>query len=141
MLRRACLLSLLLWPCVTPALALDLTVVLDGFDKTKGPLMLALFDRADAFDRAPDSQDQAVAAVRVFPGEDRVSVTLTGLPQGRYAAAAYQDSNGNGKLDTNVLGIPVKPYGFSATTTLGRPTFEAASKDSATGTLHVRIHE
>lgn len=38
---------------------------------------------------------------------------LTDIPKDRYAIALYQDLNGNGKLDTNFLGIPKEPYAFS----------------------------
>ncbi len=35
------------------------------------------------------------------------------LPAGDYAFAVFQDLNGNGVLDTNFMGIPSEPYGFS----------------------------
>jgi uncharacterized protein (DUF2141 family) len=35
------------------------------------------------------------------------------LPSGEYVFSMYQDSNGNGKLDSNFLGIPKEPFGFS----------------------------
>ncbi|HYG91861.1 MAG TPA: DUF2141 domain-containing protein [Azospirillum sp.] len=139
MLRPAALCLALLLP--VPAHALDLTVVVDGVDPAKGPLMVGLFDRADLFDRAPATQNQAIAGLRVEPGGGRVSVALTGLPPGRYAAAVFQDRDRNGTLDTNLLGIPSEPYGFSTKAGLGRPSFDAASADSATGTLRVRIGE
>ena len=123
------------------AWALDLTVTVEGIDPANGPLMLGLFDRADLFDRAPDTLGQAVAGLRVVPGGARVSVTLSGLPSGRYAAAAFQDRNGNGTLDTNLLGLPTEAYGFSAPAGLGRPSFDAAAAGSASGALRVRMRD
>lgn len=38
---------------------------------------------------------------------------INDIPNGVYAVALYQDTNGNGKLDTNLLGIPKEPYAFS----------------------------
>lgn len=140
MLRSACL-CLVLLTAGLPAAALDLTVVVEGVDPAKGPLMLALFDRADLFDRAPATQDQAAAGLRLEAGAPRMVVTLSGLRPGRYAATAFQDSDRNGLLGTNFFGIPVEPYGFSAAGGYSRPTFEAASADSASGTLRVRIGE
>ena len=35
------------------------------------------------------------------------------LPLGEYAIAVYQDINNNGELDTNFIGLPKEPYGFS----------------------------
>lgn len=137
MLRTVCLVCAVLLPA--PALAFDLTVVMEGLDPSGGPVMLGIFNRADLFDRAPDTQDQAVVGIRVTPGGGRVSVVLTGLPPGRYAAAVFQDSNRNGRLDGNLLGIPTEPYGFSAASALGRPSFEAVAEGSANGILRLRI--
>jgi uncharacterized protein (DUF2141 family) len=38
---------------------------------------------------------------------------IQSIPNGVYAIAMYQDLNGNGKLDANILGIPNEPYAFS----------------------------
>lgn len=35
------------------------------------------------------------------------------LSAGGYVISMYQDSNGNGRLDSNFLGIPREPFGFS----------------------------
>jgi uncharacterized protein (DUF2141 family) len=48
------------------------------------------------------------------------------LPAGNYAVSAYQDLNGNGKLDKNLVGIPSEPYGFSNN---ARPKFRAPNWD------------
>ncbi len=51
------------------------------------------------------------------------------IPPGTYAMVVIHDENMNGKLDTNVLGIPKEGYGFSndAKKWLGTPSFSAAS--------------
>lgn len=50
------------------------------------------------------------------------------LPKGDYAIAAYHDENSNGRLDTNVIGIPTEGYAFSNNprTTMGPPSFADA---------------
>ena len=35
------------------------------------------------------------------------------IPEGEYLIALFQDTNNNGKLDTNFLGIPKEPVGLS----------------------------
>ena len=40
-------------------------------------------------------------------------VTLTNLPDGKYALAVFHDKNSNNELDTNFIGIPKEPIGFS----------------------------
>ena len=52
---------------------------------------------------------------------------LSGLKKGAYALAVYQDSNGNGELDSSFLGVPKEPYGFSTNpdATFGPPAYDA----------------
>ena len=46
---------------------------------------------------------------------------------GTYAAVAYQDSDGNGRLDRTRLGLPLEPYGFSGESPRSaRPDFARA---------------
>lgn len=59
------------------------------------------------------------------------SVTVPGVPAGRYAAQAYWDANGNGKADRNFIGMPTELVGFSndVRVKLSRPKFAAAAFD------------
>ncbi len=88
------------------------------------PVYLALFDDAASFKRRDGFR---LAVIKRWA--TRPSAAFTDLPPGRYAVAAFQDLNGNGVLDTNLLGIPTEPYGFSrnAIGNLGPPSFEAAA--------------
>ncbi len=66
-----------------------------------------------------------------------MEIDIPGLSPGRYAVAVFHDLNGNGKLDTNMLGIPTEPYAFSngAVAKWSSPTFaEAAFELPASGT-------
>ena len=75
-------------------------------------------------------------------GETTVSVK--GVPSGTWAVLAYQDENGNGELDRNLLGIPKEPDGFSrdARSKFGPPGFEDAAIEvgeaQATATVRLR---
>ncbi|MCK0161014.1 DUF2141 domain-containing protein [Allomuricauda sp. F6463D] len=42
-----------------------------------------------------------------------VELQIEDLPSGEYALAVFHDENGNGKLDTNWLGIPKEKVAFS----------------------------
>jgi uncharacterized protein (DUF2141 family) len=50
------------------------------------------------------------------------------IPPGIYAISAFHDKNNNGKLDTNLLSMPIEDYGASnnARATFGPPSFEDA---------------
>ncbi|WP_375410049.1 DUF2141 domain-containing protein [uncultured Methylobacterium sp.] len=55
-------------------------------------------------------------------------VVFRGVAPGAYAVAAFQDVNGNGRLDRTGLGLPLEPYGFSGETPRGaRPDFGRAA--------------
>lgn len=51
------------------------------------------------------------------------------LPNGTYAITLFHDLNENSDLDTNALGIPTEPFGFSNDPKLlfGPPSFSKAS--------------
>ena len=58
---------------------------------------------------------------------------------GRYAIRLFHDRDDDGELDTDLLGIPSEPYGFSnnAPARFGPPDFEAAAFEiPAGGTSH-----
>ena len=74
-----------------------------------------------------------------------MKVSLGNLPEGQYALSCFQDLNGNGKLDTNLVGIPTEPYGFSNN---ARPKFRAPNWGEAVfsllgtgGTIQVRLEK
>ncbi len=61
--------------------------------------------------------------------KEETMVEFTDLPTGTYAFAVFHDENANGVLDTNFLGIPKEPVGFSIgkMKTFGPPSFQECS--------------
>jgi len=108
--------------CAGMAHAADLTVQVGGLKDANGKVMVAVFDRADSFLKQP----VRVAAADAQQGA--VQVVVAGLPPGDYAVSVFKDENGNGRLDRNVVGMPVEPYGFSndAAGSYGPPRFQDA---------------
>jgi uncharacterized protein (DUF2141 family) len=108
----------------------------------KGSLYVAVYNRSEGFlDEKYACHKQAYPVTRTGIME----VELPNLPLGDYAVACYQDLNGNGRLDRNMLGIPTEPYGFSndARPRLRAPSWEEA-KVSATKSgevLNVRLEK
>lgn len=111
------------------AQAADLELAIVNLRDGDGRVMVALFDRAEAFGKMLEGQRIAAALLPIDGGSARV--VIGGLKPGRYAASVVHDANGNGKLDSNLLGMPVEGYGFSrdARGTMGPPGFEAAAFD------------
>lgn len=62
------------------------------------------------------------------------------MPAGSYAIVAMHDENGNGKLDSNLVGMPTEGYGTSksARGTFG-PKYEDARFDYEGGSVAMPI--
>lgn len=103
----------------------ELTLKVEGIEETKGSLMIAVFTNANGF---PSDDEKALLRKTVRVDQNKMDVKLN-IPHGRYAIAIYQDKNSNGKLDTNFIGIPREPYGFSNNQRgrFGAPSFDDAS--------------
>ena len=91
---------------------------------TAGNVMVAVVDSEAGWkDRAP-----AVAQLILPVREGEIAFTLDALKQGQYAIRVFHDQNGNGELDSNLLGMPREPWGFSndATGAFGPPRWSDA---------------
>lgn len=70
-----------------------------------------------------------------------VHLQFPDISPGTYAVKVFHDVNDNGLLDTNWMGIPREPYGFSndAMGTFGPPSFQQASFKVGPGANVIRI--
>ncbi|WP_232279356.1 DUF2141 domain-containing protein [Psychromonas ingrahamii] len=61
--------------------------------------------------------------------ESQAICHFTDILPGKYAMAVIHDENTNGKLDTNLIGVPKEGFGFSnnAKALLSAPSFSAPS--------------
>jgi len=111
------------------AQAAELTVAVSGVNSGKGRIYVALH-RAVSGVKFPDMKGVVAGAWRTAR-KGGFSVTFAGLEPGRYAVNGFHDSDGNGDLDTNLLGIPVEGYGFGngATGMFGPASFDNSSVD------------
>lgn len=107
---------------IAPSYAADLTVEIKGLASTNGKVLISLFDKADGW------MKRGLVTGAVAAQKDGVSYEFKDLPMGDYALSIHHDENGNGKFDTNPVGMPIEPYGFSndAMGNFGPPTFEQA---------------
>jgi uncharacterized protein (DUF2141 family) len=120
---------LFLFPAMAKAATLTLTVT---DIPQAGTLNIGIFDTAEGFeakDRGSARRRPGLAEGVRHPVEGDAAHLTFELPEGRYAIKLFLDLNGNGEVDTNFLGIPKEPYGFSnnAKGTLGPPSFDAAA--------------
>ena len=117
---NACLVLALAACTAGAARAGDLFFTVEGVKNAEGRLMLALYDSAEGFLR------RSVKACEAQAANGSTTVLVKDLPAGSYGFAVFHDANGNGKMDSNVMGIPVEDHAFSnnARGTMGPPTFE-----------------
>ena len=71
---------------------------------------------------------------------DDLVINVGGLPPGEYAVSVFQDIDGNTELDTNFIGYPKEPFGFSAPMgKFGPPDFSEAAITISGGTSSVEV--
>jgi uncharacterized protein (DUF2141 family) len=105
------------------AFAGDLTVKLHGIRAQTGLVKVAVVDSQEAWGgkAAPVRADGAPAQ-----GEE-ASFTFKDLKPGSYAVMITHDENGNGRMDTNLVGMPLEGYGFSNNPqAMRKPTWDEA---------------
>jgi uncharacterized protein (DUF2141 family) len=105
-----------------PAIRIDL--VITGLRPSGGRVMVSLFDSEQAW---REGRPFRVGAVPV--GADRARLSFAPVPPGRYAVRAFQDLDGDGKLNSNAFGVPIEPIAFSngAQPRFGPPGWQEAA--------------
>lgn len=108
MLRAIALTSILL-AATSAATAADLRVKVIGITAQTGTISMALMDS----DAAWTGKGKPVTGRRAKADSESVEVVFSDLAPGKYAIRLMHDENDNGKLDTNLVGMPTEGYGFS----------------------------
>ncbi len=101
-----------------------LSVEVTDIKELKGLMAISVYNETGKF-----LSNEVVEAMRKPVGNtDRMTFEFL-VPAGRYAVAVYHDKNENKELDTNFVGFPSEPFGFSNNPTIvfGPPSFEKAS--------------
>jgi uncharacterized protein (DUF2141 family) len=105
------------------------TLKIDGVDVAVGEIRIAIFDSENRYMENP-------SLAEIVPvSQTNIEWQIENLAYGQYAIAVYHDKNKNGKLDTNMLGIPLEEYGFSNN---ARGRFGPASWSQAKFTVNKR---
>jgi uncharacterized protein (DUF2141 family) len=118
----------------------EIRVVVKGLRDNQGRVGCSLFKGPDGFPREKAKEFRGMWIQK----DNQVAVCdFEGVPAGTYAVAVLDDTNMNGEMDFNFIGLPTKGYGFSndAKATLSPPSFIAASfRYSGEGSLRVPIN-
>lgn len=109
----------------------QLTIKITGIKELKGNIGVCLIRDPKEF--LSDCQDYTEIPVDA----QQLTLKKNGVEPGMYAVTIYHDANGNGKLDTNILGIPKERYGFSnnPSSRFGPPGFKKCLFEIKSDTL------
>lgn len=106
---------------------------ISGVSNAPGMVGCALFSSAAGFPLESDRPD--VRILRVAPAAGAALCVFDNVPPGTYAIAVVHDTNGNGRADTNFLGMPTEGVGVSNNVMprMSAPTFDANKFSVAAG--------
>ena len=109
-----------------------------GLHNDKGKVVCALFSSPVDF---PKRVDKAVAHTSSEIAQAHAFCEFPGIASGTYAVSVFHDENSNGKMDTNLMGIPREGVGASndAKGHFGPPKFEAAAFRFSGGRQDLKI--
>ncbi len=112
-----------------------LVVRVENIKDDKGQIGVALYNTE------ADFMKKQFAGKFVPAKKEGVEVVFEKLPAGEYAVSIMHDSNANGKIDTNFMGIPKEGYGFSNNVmgSFGPPSFEKAKFTLPDGVIQIKM--
>jgi uncharacterized protein (DUF2141 family) len=119
----------------------SLTVSLTGIRNDKGQVFIQLWTKPDGFPKQGDKAYKFVAIDANKAVNGTVTTTFTDLAPGTYAVSTLHDENRNGKMDSNMLGIPKEGWAVSnnIVTHTHAPSFEQASFQIPAGGQRISI--
>lgn len=91
-----------------------------------GMIQVLLFNHKEGF---PSDPDKALKKMSLPIKNKKATIVLKGIKPGIYAISVFHDSDKDGKMKTNGIGVPIDKYGFSNNPTLliAPPSFNKAS--------------
>lgn len=100
--------------CGSPgAIAQDASLRLEisGLSQVEGAVIISVYDSEDEWLGEGAFNTTTVEIADALAGD--LVVAEIALPPGQYAVSLFYDENGNGKLDSNFIGIPREPVALS----------------------------
>jgi uncharacterized protein (DUF2141 family) len=113
-------------------------VEIGGLRSDKGQVFCALYSSPDGF---PKKSEKATAHFKSAISDKQAVCEFSGIAPGTYAVSVFHDENSNGKLDTNLMGIPREGVGASngAKGHFGPPKFDDAAFHFSGGQLDLKV--
>ncbi|MCB9091467.1 MAG: DUF2141 domain-containing protein [Halobacteriovoraceae bacterium] len=107
--------------------AYQLSIHVKKIKSIEGDVAIAIHNEERTY--LKDGEKPFKAIVRKITSDEEIF--QVDLAEGSYAITLFHDLNGNQKLDTNFLGIPKEPFGFSNNKKIvfGPPSYEESLFD------------
>ena len=115
-----------------------LTIKISNIEKVQGTIKVGVFNTDKNFLK----EGVAIKNYSIIVEKSTAALTITDLPKGHYAVTMYHDENSDHKMNTNFLGIPKEPYGFSNNVKpkMSAPKYEDCKFNlSEDQTLHIKL--
>ena len=114
----------------TPASQGVVTISITNIEEGSGTVYIALLNSADGWLKSSADAKPFRDLSATITSTDDIQLRVEDLPPGQYAISLFQDLDGDGEMDTNFIGFPKEPFGFSAPMgKFGPPDFEEAAFD------------
>ena len=117
-----------------------LKVRIDGLRSTRGKILAYVWNQGDGFP-SEKQKTLTIAEVAIRGGQAEVDVEVPASEK-RLAISVMHDENGNGKMDSNFLGIPLEGYATSNNvphSMIGPPRFKDAEFEMRASAADVHI--
>ena len=101
----------------------EIVINISGLRSDKGKYLLYLYNNKKGF---PNDVDKSIKTAKGSILNGISTIVLKDISDGEYAISVIHDENGNGKMDTNFLGMPKEGVGVSnnAKGHFGSPSYE-----------------
>jgi uncharacterized protein (DUF2141 family) len=120
-----------------------LDIKVTNITNANGIIHLSLQNSAEGWlSTDPDVKTFLDVSKEITSTED-IIISVENLPAGEYAISLFHDLNNNLELDTNFIGYPNEPFGFSAPMGFtGPPKIEDAKVEVTAGksNLEIELH-
>lgn len=101
----------------------QISLTVSDINAQQGVIRVGVYDSEGGW-----NDNDAVTGVLIEVTGPEMTVEISGLEPGTYGLKLYHDVDGDGALNTNMMGIPTEPYAFSNN---ARGRFGPASWDDA----------
>ena len=118
----------------------ELHITISNIETARGTLQVAVYNKGDDWLDSKAGNPPFISATKIVSSTDNATVVIENMPAGNYAISIFHDLNENKKLDTNFIGFPKEPFGFSAPMSrFGPPKYKDASISVKQGVNPIEI--